>query len=193
MTNELHADPSAATPEATSEGYTLTGFDRCFAALSRRVSARYRRDRQRGILTIDYIIGIALIAIVYMGATGLIADYRVRGYMSNTQSDASSLGTALETYFTDNGAYPTSLTLTGQDVQVGSTDLGATVSPGDTVTGYTVTGETLKFCIQHTSGSTKDAYSVYSSGPDATFSSRTGVVASGKDSKGVNGTCPSTL
>jgi type II secretory pathway pseudopilin PulG len=191
MTNQLHLAESANV--IATDGYTLAGLDRRFAAFMRRTSARYRRDRRRGIMTIDYIIGIALIAIVYMGATGIVPEYRTRGYQSNTQSDASALGTSLESYFTDNGQYPTALTLSGQSVQVGTAELGATISPGNTIVAYTASGESMKFCIQHTSGSVKDAYSVYSSAPDATFSSRTGVVSSNKDWKGANGTCPTTL
>lgn len=156
--------------------------DRFIQAVARRASTRYRRDAHRGILTIDFLLGAALAAIVYFAATGMISDWRVRGYAMNTQSDASSVGQSLESFFTDNGSYPADLAAVKAAVADGS--LGVALSPGDTIDYFgNAGGENMQFCVQHTAGTVKDAYSIYVSSPDAVFS-HNGVVASAKDPKG---------
>lgn len=162
--------------------------DRFILAIARRTSTRYRRDRNRGILTIDFLMGAMLAAIVYFSATGTVSQWRVRGYALNTQADASSVGQALESYFTDNSAYPANLSAVQTAVSDGS--LGATLSPGDTVDYFaTAGGENMQFCIQHTAGSNKDSYSIYISQPDAKFPGHSGVVSTVKNPDG-NATCP---
>lgn len=69
----------------------------------------FRVKGEKGFTLIELLVVIAIIGILAAIAIPQFAAYRRRGYDAQVKSDLKNAATAMETYFTDNNTYTTTV------------------------------------------------------------------------------------
>ncbi|KQP63154.1 hypothetical protein ASF47_19280 [Nocardioides sp. Leaf285] len=166
--------------------------------------------KQAGLALLDVLLGMAIFALIIIIAIQSVNQYRQRAFQSAAQSDVQQASIGLESYFTDNQAYPasgsTAGTISAAKTSTAATQNAATLSALGTnltkntfVWSYTPNSAngTFTMCIAHTSaglgttaltGAGVDAWASYNSATGAIDASGRGPI-SGTATAATNGAC----
>jgi type IV pilus assembly protein PilA len=120
------------------------------------------REKEEGFTLIELLVVIIIIGILAAIAIPVFLNQRASAAKASLTSDARNGAIVIETYFTDNQAYPASLAI----VQ----GLNPTVSTNNAVTTYAVTGGGTGFtyCVEATGGAAVGWGVTYDSASDGT-------------------------
>lgn len=147
-------------------------------ARAQHTTAR-RLARERGLATLDVLIGIAIFGLVAVIAVTAWRQYHVRAYETAAISDAKAVGDGILAAQVDGWAGPAAAHLDSDagelrlvavtkprlDVSKVSDPLatsGANLTAGNRLTDWTVINkENFGFCIEHLSGGSVDAWAAY--------------------------------
>jgi prepilin-type N-terminal cleavage/methylation domain-containing protein len=115
--------------------------------LARLTKAMNKKDH--GFTLIELLVVIIIIGILAAIAIPIFLNQRKKGVDASIKSDVKQFATQIETYYTDNQAYPGDIAYgaAGVDIVVGSEKV--TVSAGNLLT-YDVSGDTFKICGYNT-------------------------------------------
>jgi type IV pilus assembly protein PilA len=124
--------------------------------LARLTKAMNKKDK--GFTLIELLVVIIIIGILAAIAIPIFLNQRKKGVDASIKSDVKQFATQVETYYTDNQAYPASIAYgtAGADITVGTETV--TVSEGN-VLSYTLSGNTFKICGYNEGGTANNGVS----------------------------------
>ncbi|WP_432540393.1 type IV pilin protein [Kineococcus sp. SYSU DK002] len=119
--------------------------------------ARIRKsmeNKDQGFTLIELLVVMIIIGILAAIAIPTFLNQRNKGYDSQAKSDARSIQSEAETFYTDAQAYPTTISLSAQPATPAADTIYVKQSANSTIT-TTITTNTAKtkFCAQVTSKS----------------------------------------
>src|ERR1700759_4945395 len=117
------------------------------SAVIRRVRA-WLADRDAGFTLIELLVVMIIIGILAAISIPVFLNQRKKAVDASMKSDLRTVAISIETYYTDNNAYPASITVSGNSVTI-TTGMTVGLSQGDTVSYQTParTGATNTFCV----------------------------------------------
>jgi type IV pilus assembly protein PilA len=126
--------------------------------LARFMKAMNKKDK--GFTLIELLVVIIIIGILAAIAIPIFLNQRKKGVDASIKSDIKQYATQIETYYTDNQAYPASIAYgtAGADITVGTETV--TVSEGN-VLSYTLSGNSFKICGYNSAGTANSATSIF--------------------------------
>ena len=118
------------------------------------------RKDEEGFTLIELLVVIIIIGILAAIAIPVFLNQRASAAKAALTSDARNGAVQIETYFTENQAYPANLAA----VQA----LKPSVSTNNGVLGYTTTGTAFTYCVEATDGAAKGWSVTYDSSKGGT-------------------------
>lgn len=114
------------------------------------------RRTERGLATLDVLLGLAIFALVAVIAISAINQYRARAFENGTISDARTLGHVIEAEVIGEGSeYPPDLE-TARDLINGKVAL----TPGNGLASYVLAPDgNFHLCVEHDTGAYARYYS----------------------------------
>ena len=124
------------------------------------------KENDKGFTLIELLVVIIIIGILAAIAIPIFLSQRKKGFEASQKSDARSIATQMETYYTDSQLYPTSVTAAGQvltfvTAAVGDVEETVTLSPNNSAV-IAVADANNGFCVQ-VSNTNTDVPIVYNS------------------------------
>ena len=126
------------------------------------------KENDKGFTLIELLVVIIIIGILAAIAIPIFLSQRKKGFEASQKSDARSIATQMETYYTDSQLYPTSVTqaagtqvLTFVTAAVGDVEETVTLSPNNSAV-IAVADANNGFCVQ-VSNTNTDVPIVYNS------------------------------
>lgn len=145
-----------------------------------RSRAAARRTGESGLALLDVLLGMAIFALIAVIAVQSMGQFRARAYQTATASDAQQLAVGLESYLTDNAAYPALVDIdTAAEMRA---VLGVNLTTNNSMSRYTVAGTGYSFCVVNSAG----AWSEYQSTAGAIVRSGSSAPVAGNVATGGN-------
>ena len=120
------------------------------------------KENDKGFTLIELLVVIIIIGILAAIAIPIFLSQRKKGFEASQKSDARSIATQMETYYTDSQVYPGAGEVTGTGVLTfGATGETVTLSPQNSAV-ILGAGGTGGFCVEVTNTNT-DRTVVYNS------------------------------
>ncbi|GIG29133.1 type IV pilin protein [Cellulomonas marina] len=127
--------------------------------------ARVRRsldEKDKGFTLIELLVVVIIIGILSAIAIPVFMNQRKKAVDAAIKGDLKNVATVIESYYTDNGKYPTALNVSGTTVTL--TDGAATgaitdtarISQGNGLNSYAVSTTTGGFCFRVTNASSTE-------------------------------------
>lgn len=113
------------------------------------------RNKDEGFTLIELLVVIIIIGILAAIAIPVFLNQRESAAKASLTSDARNGAVLIETYFTDNNAYPANLAAV--------TALDPTLSTNNAVLAYANAGDTFSYCVEATNGAADDWSVTYDS------------------------------
>ncbi|WP_422758759.1 hypothetical protein [Paenarthrobacter sp. C1] len=135
-------------------------------ALTPPTGAGARGRRDDGIVMLDVLVGLVVLAILLLTVITSVGPHRQRSYQANAISDARQLGGRIEAVLSDSSTLTAAGMPASEDALTDSllATLGVNLTRGIAVARYTpLSGTQFQVCLVHYSGSTVDAYALYDS------------------------------
>jgi prepilin-type N-terminal cleavage/methylation domain-containing protein len=103
------------------------------------------KENDKGFTLIELLVVIIIIGILAAIAIPIFLNQRKKATEASMKSDARTIATQMETYFTDSQSYPTTITVSGSDLVVG--DEKVRLSPGNDAQVYAPANGPA-FCVE---------------------------------------------
>lgn len=134
--------------------------------LRQRLEAHRSASREDGSLLFDVLIGMSIIGLLSLISVSTVNGHRQRAYESGAISDAHGLATEVLANYTDQQAYPDSISTDGHDYTYAGPDSGdgtfdQHVSNGNAAT-FVTNGSDFCVTVTH-GGDNPDAWAVFDS------------------------------
>jgi len=126
-----------------------------------RAFTKAMNKKDKGFTLIELLVVIIIIGILAAIAIPIFLNQRKKGVDASIKSDVKQYATQVETYYTDNQSYPTSIDYgtAGADITLGSEKV--TVSPGNLLK-YVNNGDgSYKICGYNANGTANSASLIF--------------------------------
>ncbi|MFZ5392518.1 MAG: type IV pilin protein [Patescibacteria group bacterium] len=122
-------------------------------------------ERSKGFTLVELMVVIAIIGILAVAALGIVRGAQQKAVNAAVQASASNLSTAVETYYTQEGHYPSTAGLMTELVDTAKVinrpiTLPTQCNDGDIQTAALTATDTGVCGIQYTQGSTSQSYTI---------------------------------
>jgi hypothetical protein len=142
-----------------------------------------RTRSQRGLATLDILLGLTIFALVIVTGVQNFTTFRDRAFVTQASSDVKQLAGGIEAVHVKDDAYPATVAANASSLP------GVNLTRGSKIGGYGVTGANFRACIlSGPSTSRPKAYAIYDSARGSVIEAGRGSTHASCDGSGIDAT-----